>query len=111
MVFFPRRPQQGQNPNQNQTMKKDILAAAVIIALTPAIMAGLDYIMPKNTGRTATPDQLREFYTPRDYTPPVDSAARVRAFIHGDVYHVEDADLHAPSVSPSLRKAALNLMD
>jgi len=92
-------------------MKRDIITAAVILALTPAVMAGLDYIMPKNTGRTATPDQLREFYTPRDYTPPADSAARVRAFVRGDLDHVEDADLHAESVSPSLRKAALNLMD
>lgn len=92
-------------------MKRDIIAAAVILALTPAVMAGFDYIMPKNTGRTATPDQLREFYTPRDYTPPTDAAAAVRAFIRGDVDFLDEADLYAPSVSPALRAAAKNLMD
>jgi len=82
-------------------MKKDIIAAAVILALTPAIMAGLGYILPTSS---PTPAAV-------PYTPPADSAAAVRAFIRGDVDHVEEADLHADSVPPALRAAAKNLMD
>ncbi len=84
-------------------MKKDIIAAAVILALTPVVMAGLGYILPTST-RGQIPAAV-------PYTPPADSAAAVRAFVRGDVDHVEEADLHAPSVSPALRAAAKNLMD
>lgn len=46
---------------------------------------------------------------PVPYEPTSDSAARVRAFVHGDMSTVDEADLYAPSVSPQLRQAALNL--
>jgi hypothetical protein len=65
-------------------------------------MAGLGYILPTSS-RGPIPAAV-------PYEPG-DSAARVRAFVRGDLDHVDEADLHAPSVSPSLRKAALNLMD
>jgi hypothetical protein len=46
---------------------------------------------------------------PMPYEPTSDSAARVRAFVHGDMSTVDEADLYAPSVTPQLRQAALNL--
>lgn len=52
---------------------------------------------------------LEDTPAPVPYDPPTDSAARVRAFVHGDAATVDEADLYAPSVSPALRRAALNL--
>jgi hypothetical protein len=39
---------------------------------------------------------------------PGDSEARVRAFIVGDIDHLDEADLYNPTVSDGLRAAAIN---
>lgn len=72
-------------------MKTTITTTAVVLALFGALHLMED-----------TP-------APVPYEPTSDSAARVRAFVHGDMSTVDEADLYAPSVSPELRRAALNL--
>jgi hypothetical protein len=45
------------------------------------------------------------------YEPTHDAAARVLEFIHGERDTLEEADLFSESVPPSLRKAALQLLN
>lgn len=73
-------------------MKTTITTTAVVLALF-----GLSLHLMEDTP------------APVPYEPTSDSAARVRAFVHGDMDTVDEADLYAPSVSPELRRAALNL--
>jgi len=39
---------------------------------------------------------------------PGDSEARVRAYIVGDINHLDEADLYSPTVPDGLRAAAIN---
>jgi hypothetical protein len=39
---------------------------------------------------------------------PGDSEDRVRAFIVGDIDHIDEADLYSPTVSDGLRAAAID---
>jgi hypothetical protein len=52
---------------------------------------------------------LPDVPTPTPYEPTDNPAQRVREFIRGDRDTIDEADLHAPSVPDSLRRAALNL--
>ena len=52
---------------------------------------------------------LEDTPPPVPYDPPTDAAARVRAFVHGEAAHVDEADLNSPTVPEPLRRAALNL--
>lgn len=53
---------------------------------------------------------LEDTPAPVPYEPPTaDAAARVRAFVHGDAATVDESDLNSPTVSPALRRAAINL--
>ena len=52
---------------------------------------------------------LPDVPTPTPYEPTDNPAQRVREFIRGERDTVNEADLHAPSVPYSLRRAALNL--
>lgn len=84
-------------------MKKAIITAALAIAppigaAAAAIAAAFLFL-----------HRLEDTPPPVPYEPPTDAAARVRAFIHGDADHVEEADLYAPTVPEPLRRAALNL--
>lgn len=47
--------------------------------------------------------------TPTPYDPTDNPAQRVREFVRGERDTVNEADLYAPSVPESLRRAALNL--
>lgn len=39
---------------------------------------------------------------------PSDSEARVRAFIVGEIDHIDESDLYSPTVSDGLRSAAID---
>jgi hypothetical protein len=39
---------------------------------------------------------------------PGDSEARVRAFIVGEIDHIDESDLYSPTVSDGLRNAAID---
>lgn len=84
-------------------MKKAIITAALVIA--PPIGAAAAAIVAAFLFLHAMEDTP----PPVPYDPPTDAAARVRAFIHGDADHVNEADLNSPTVSPALRRAAINL--
>jgi hypothetical protein len=50
-----------------------------------------------------------DFPAPTPYEPTDNPAQRVHEFIRGERDSIDEADLHAPSVPNSLRRAALNL--
>lgn len=68
----------------------------LIIAAVAASLAGLHLV--------------EDIPAPQPWEPG-DSAARVRAFVRGERETVDEADLYAETVSPELRRAALNLAD